>query len=1185
MLGAVLIVGALAAAGPATSAGAAPGNGSPGGRPAATPSIASPRPPAVAPTVPAQGTAPSKKDVAAAKADSSKVLGPAPEVATSSSTTFVVTSTVDSPLANPTGTTCVDLESTPACSLRAAVEAANNLDGPVVIDLSSSTYVLTNTSLGPLTVENPGGTSIEGSGATSTKITVPSGKKYGVVNLTANGNQVGGALWLTDLSLSGGDATYGGGLAIEDAGDSAILDHVDVTGNTAEDGGGIACGTHEDGGSLWVTDSTISGNTATKDGGGIDSYWCGIQLTSTTVVSNTAKDADGGGIYEDFGALTATGGNISSNTAGVATATAGSGGGIYNVYGLNTFTDVAVNNDTAESNGSGDSVGGGDEEYFSQLTATGGSFTGDTALGAGCGGGLELEYGAQVTLHGVTVTHDSTQATSSDSTEGGGGIYAFGYDYATSLVIDDGSSISDNLTGGIVDYNYYGGSTVRISNSTLSGNTSPIEYHGGAITDYGEYYGGDTLTLDDDTINSNSESGDFSAGAVFSWADEYEGQNTVMNGDTLASNSSSGEEGSGAVIVYSEEYANATLDATGSTFSANTAPTHGLGGAIDAYSEDEYSPVEVNLTSDVLADNSAGSTAKAEEGYGGAVYDEEAVTTTITNSELNGNSAVGTATNSTDAAAGGAVYTDSYQSASYTGDLITGNKATGVGSYGGGIYDEDEAGLSLTRTTISDNAAVYGAGDYQGTDGYTVRLVDSTVSGNVAGDATAAGYGGGFYLDNSVLDATDSTIADNVAVSTAKTSGYGGGLYDRTSGAITFDFSTIAGNAAGTGAGIYGAGSSGTLKASIVADNMTTPGGKTEADCAFLTTSTTTILPTPLTSSGDNVLSQSSCVDKLSFGDQVTKHAGIEGLAPNSGPNETSAPYPTETVALLPGSPAIDAAGTQCPTTDERGVTRPQLTACDSGAFELGEGLWDVASDGGVFSLGSAAYYGSMGGKPLNDPVVGVAATPDAKGYWEVASDGGLFSFGDAAFFGSMGGKPLNKPVVGMTATATGGGYWEVASDGGIFAFGNAPFYGSMGGRSLNEPIVGMAATPTGGGYWEVASDGGIFAFGNATFFGSMGGKALNAPIVGISPTVTGGGYWEVASDGGIFAFGNAGYLGSMGGKSLNAPIVSIATSPDSNGYWEVASDGGMFNFGDARFLGSLAGISLNAPIVGSAAA
>jgi hypothetical protein len=71
-----------------------------------------------------------------------------------------------------------------------------------------------------------------------------------------------------------------------------------------------------------------------------------------------------------------------------------------------------------------------------------------------------------------------------------------------------------------------------------------------------------------------------------------------------------------------------------------------------------------------------------------------------------------------------------------------------------------------------------------------------------------------------------------------------------------------------------------------------------------------------------------------------------------------------------------------------------------------------------------------------------MAGTADGGGYWEVASDGGIFSFGDAAFNGSEGGLPLEKPIVGMAPIKNG--YWEVASDGGIFSFGNAPFDGSV---------------------------------------------------------------------------------------------------------------------------------------------
>jgi hypothetical protein len=249
----------------------------------------------------------------------------------------------------------------------------------------------------------------------------------------------------------------------------------------------------------------------------------------------------------------------------------------------------------------------------------------------------------------------------------------------------------------------------------------------------------------------------------------------------------------------------------------------------------------------------------------------------------------------------------------------------------------------------------------------------------------------------------------------------------------------------------------------------------------------------------------------------------------------------------------------------------------------VGLAYWLAGSDGGVFSFGGAAFHGSMGGRPLNKPVVAVAPTLNGTGYWEVASDGGIFNFGSAGFYGSMGGKTLNKPVVGLAAGPEGGGYWEVASDGGIFNFGSAGFYGSMGGKALNEPIVGMAPTPDGGGYWEVASDGGIFSFGDAQFYGSMGGKALNEPIVGMAPTPDGGGYWLVASDGGIFSFGDATFYGSTGALHLNAPVVGMAATTDGGGYWLVASDGGVFNYGDAAFSGSAAPFGVH-NVVGAAA-
>jgi peptidoglycan hydrolase-like amidase len=241
------------------------------------------------------------------------------------------------------------------------------------------------------------------------------------------------------------------------------------------------------------------------------------------------------------------------------------------------------------------------------------------------------------------------------------------------------------------------------------------------------------------------------------------------------------------------------------------------------------------------------------------------------------------------------------------------------------------------------------------------------------------------------------------------------------------------------------------------------------------------------------------------------------------------------------------------------------------GAPSGGVGGYLVAgNDGSVFAFGDAGFEGSMGGHPLNEPVVGMAATPDGKGYWLAASDGGIFTFGDAGFDGSMGGHPLNEPVVGMAATPDGRGYWEVASDGGVFTFGDAPFLGSMGGHPLNEPVVGMAATPDGRGYWEVASDGGVFTFGDAGFYGSMGGHPLNEPVVGMAATPDGRGYWEVASDGGIFTFGDAGFYGSGASSSAGEGTTAIVHTATGHGYLIVTGSGAVLPFGDAPVLGDL---------------
>jgi hypothetical protein len=308
-----------------------------------------------------------------------------------------------------------------------------------------------------------------------------------------------------------------------------------------------------------------------------------------------------------------------------------------------------------------------------------------------------------------------------------------------------------------------------------------------------------------------------------------------------------------------------------------------------------------------------------------------------------------------------------------------------------------------------------------------------------------------------------------------------------------------------------------------------------------------------------------------------------------TGPSTISNPVIPHSAVPLPGAPtALTAAARNRAAL----VTwRPPLGSSVSGyvispsvgtatlvSAERTSYLFTGLTNGTAYTF-SVAAIGLYGVGLTSGPSNAVTPTAPPNGYWLVASDGGIFSFGDAAFYGSTGAMVLNKPVVGMATTPDGRGYWLVASDGGIFSFGDAAFYGSTGAMALNKPIAGMAASPDGGGYWLVASDGGIFSFGDASWQGSPTGAG---GVSTIAPTFDGGGYWVSDARGDVFAFGDAVAAGSMSGKPLSRPVVAMAAGPEG-GYWLVASDGGIFSFGGALFYGSTGAMVLNKPIVGMA--
>jgi len=255
-------------------------------------------------------------------------------------------------------------------------------------------------------------------------------------------------------------------------------------------------------------------------------------------------------------------------------------------------------------------------------------------------------------------------------------------------------------------------------------------------------------------------------------------------------------------------------------------------------------------------------------------------------------------------------------------------------------------------------------------------------------------------------------------------------------------------------------------------------------------------------------------------------------------------------------------------------------------------GYWLVGSDGGIFTFGSASFYGSTGSLKLQRPVVGITPTKDRGGYWLVASDGGTFAFGDAGFYGSIPGlglnpagsglpHSLNAPIVGMVPAADGQGYFVVASDGGVFAFGpGASFAGSCPGiGGCSGPAVAVIPDSSGSGYWLFTATGNVYTFGDAPYLGAPGG--VGSPVTSAVRTPDGRGYWVLVANGTVYGFGDAVNYGSPGGQlgGLN-PATAVFTTSDGGGYWVVSAAGAVDPYGDAPNDGGMAGTKLNGAII-----
>ena len=223
--------------------------------------------------------------------------------------------------------------------------------------------------------------------------------------------------------------------------------------------------------------------------------------------------------------------------------------------------------------------------------------------------------------------------------------------------------------------------------------------------------------------------------------------------------------------------------------------------------------------------------------------------------------------------------------------VITGNQVTGANSRGGGLYFG--ASFYVGDCTVSQNSAVNGGGIYLENDAQQM-ISRSTIDHN-----TASAGGGGIYA-KSYPAIGNTTVAYNSAP-------VGGGFYID-NGEPVIEQSTITGNSANpnSGGGIYGG--SVVLSNSIVAFQQS--GGNAVASA--------------VNDNGGNITT-----------DDPNLNLDPNGLQFDGGL--------TKTIALLPGSSAIDSAVPATPVypgidgsfiRDQRGGARPVGSAPDIGAYE-----------------------------------------------------------------------------------------------------------------------------------------------------------------------------------------------------------------------------------------------------------
>ncbi len=449
---------------------------------------------------------------------------------------------------------------------------------------------------------------------------------------------------------------------------------------------------------------------------------------------------------------------------------------------------------------------------------------------------------------------------------------------------------------------------------------------------------GSSITFDTNAIGSNT--------IVLSGGELAISDNMTIQGPGTSSLTISGGNNSRIFDITSNT---AVVAISGLTVSGGTS---NQGGGI-------YNAGSLTVSDSTLSSNTASND-------GGGIYNSG--TMTVSGCTLSGNTQL---ISGGDADGGGAIFNGSGSTMLVSNSTLSSNSAAWDG---GGIYNYGS--LTVSDSAFSGNSALSGGGIGSAYSVSSLTVSDSTFYGN-----TATAYGGGIACGGQST-VSDSTLSGNSA-------GWGGGSGIFNNGTLTVSDITLSGNSADTYGGGIDNWSGGGTYGSLTVSNSTLSGNSAGSSGGGIANSGSVVLHNTLIAgnvSGSNPSDVSGSLDSASDYNLIGDGSGGLSTANHNLLGSSASPLnpllaplgnyggPTQTMALLPGSPAIDAGSSAYGgSTDQRG--EPRVGPTDIGAFEYQgsttAGLTLSVTDAGGTYNGSAFPAAGTALGTNNQPVSG----------------------------------------------------------------------------------------------------------------------------------------------------------------------------------------------------------------------